>query len=144
MNRNQLLTAAVIIMGIFAYFWFEDSSTVPAIVSQDRAVLEQVTDLIVADQSIYDLNGRLAYKGDIDLRPALERIARGERDPHDNDGSVFANREALLPKKERGYYREYVLRTPGISHAGPQRIILGEAGEIYYTADHYKSFVRLK
>jgi guanyl-specific ribonuclease Sa len=79
-----------------------------------------------------------------ELKPTLDRIARGERNPHRNDGSVFGNRERLLPIKPRGYYREYVHPTPGVSHAGARRIVTGKAGEVYYTADHYQSFVRLR
>ena len=50
----------------------------------------------------------------------------------------------MLPARPQGYYREYVVRTPGMSHAGPQRLVLGDAGEIYFTADHYASFVRVR
>ena len=96
------------------------------------------------DVKVYDLDGDLAYEGDIDLAPVFERIANGERDPHDNDGSVFSNREGLLPKKERGYYREYVVRTPEMRSVGPQRLILGENGEAYYTSDHYESFTQVR
>ena len=74
----------------------------------------------------------------------FDRIERGESDPHDNDGSVFQNREGLLPDQPRGYYREYVVRTPGLSSVGPQRLILGENGEAYYTSDHYESFTQVR
>ena len=76
--------------------------------------------------------------------PVLARIERGQSDPHRNDGGVFHNREGRLPQRLRGHYREYVVRTPGISHAGPQRLVIGRDGEVYYTADHYRSFRRLE
>ena len=100
--------------------------------------------LVMQNVKVYELDGNLAYEGDIDLAPVFERIERGELDPHDNDGSVFGNREGLLPQKERGYYREYVVRTPGMRSVGPQRLILGEGGEAYYTSDHYESFVQVR
>ncbi len=100
--------------------------------------------LIMPDIKVYDLDGDLAYEGDIDLAPVFARIERGERDSHDNDGSTFGNREGLLPKKDRGYYTEYVVRTPGMRSVGPQRLILGENGEAYYTADHYDSFTQVR
>ncbi|SEP74544.1 filamentous hemagglutinin [Ectothiorhodospira magna] len=100
--------------------------------------------LIVKDVRVHDLDGRLAFQGDVDLAPELARIERGERDPHRNDGSVFQNREGRLPARERGYYREYVVRTPGIRHAGPQRLVIGQEGEVYYTADHYRTFTRIR
>jgi ribonuclease T1 len=100
--------------------------------------------LVVRDVVVRDVNGRVAWRGDVDLAPALARIERGEKDPHRNDGGVFGNREGRLPARERGYYREYVVRTPGISHAGPQRLIIGGGGEVYYTSDHYESFRRIR
>lgn len=100
---------------------------------------------LIRDVKIYDLNGRLAYQGDIDLKPSFERIAAGIRDPHRDDGIVFQNRERLLPiKGDRDYYREYVVRTPGMSDVGPQRLVLGKDGDGWYTPDHYESFIRIK
>jgi hypothetical protein len=41
-----------------------------------------------------------------------------------------------------GYYQEYVHPTPGMNRVGPQRIVLGNNGqEIYYTPDHYDTFI---
>lgn len=61
------------------------------------------------------------------------------------DGSVFGNRERLLPRERRGYYREYTVSTPGARDRGARRIVCG--GEqptapeaCYYTNDHYASF----
>jgi ribonuclease T1 len=60
--------------------------------------------------------------------------------PFDRDGITFENRERLLPANQRGYYREYTVPTPGISHRGARRIVTGAGGEMYYTEDHYASF----
>lgn len=84
-----------------------------------------------------------ALKGWVDLRTTLNRIKNGEIYSHRNDGTVFKNREGLLPKHSEGYYREFVQPTPSIQHAGPQRIITGEKGELFYTPDHYKTFIPL-
>ena len=100
---------------------------------------------VVRNVKIYDLDGNLAYQGDMDLKPTLDRIAAGIKDPHRDDGIVFQNRERLLPiKTDREYYHEYVVRTPGLRDVGPQRLILGKDGEVYYTPDHYDSFIRIK
>jgi filamentous hemagglutinin len=100
---------------------------------------------VVQNVKIYDLDGRLVYQGDVDLGPTLERIAAGIKDPHPNDGTVFQNRERQLPVKSDGqYYREYVVRTPGLREVGPQRLIMGKDGEAYYTPDHYDTFIRIK
>jgi guanyl-specific ribonuclease Sa len=58
-----------------------------------------------------------------------------------NDGVVFGNRENLLPQKPSGYYHEYTVPTPGSQDRGPRRLITGDSRELYYTSDHYVSFV---
>lgn len=100
--------------------------------------------LVVPGVVVRDLDGQVAWRGDVDLAPELARIAAGERDPHRNDGGVFQNREGLLPDRPRGHYREYVVRTPGITHAGPQRLVIGLDGAVYYTHDHYRSFQQVR
>jgi ribonuclease T1 len=72
-------------------------------------------------------------------------IRKGGPFPYSKDGSVFGNRERLLPPKTRGYYREYTVRTPGLRHRGARRIVCGGARPVdpdacYYTEDHYASF----
>jgi ribonuclease T1 len=52
-------------------------------------------------------------------------IRQGGPFPHEKDGVVFGNRERLLPPHQRGYYREYTVRTPGVSHRGTRRIVCG-------------------
>ena len=58
-----------------------------------------------------------------------------------NDDVVFENREKVLPRKQSGYYHEYTVKTPGSPDRGARRLITGEAEELYYTGDHYASFV---
>ena len=60
------------------------------------------------------------------------------------DGAVFGNREGLLPKHKRGYYREYTVKTPGERTRGARRIVAGTGGELYYTDDHYNHFKRIR
>ena len=98
----------------------------------------------VKNQTIRDLDGRVVYKGTIDLKPTLDRIARGEANRHRNDGTTFQNRENRLPRKPAGYYTEYVNPTPGDNGPGPQRIIIGKKDEVWYTPDHYKTFKQIK
>lgn len=72
----------------------------------------------------------------------IRLIQRDDRFPHHQDGGVFANREAHLPLRPSGYYREYTVETPGLSHRGARRIVTGgRPPEVwYYTDDHYDSF----
>lgn len=111
---------------------------------QDHASGEVVDPLKLPNQTIRDHDGRVVYRGAIDLHRTLDRIERGERNPHRNDGAVFQNRERRLPPKPAGYYREYVQPTPGVSGPGPQRVMIGQEGDVWYTPDHYQSFQRIK
>lgn len=77
-------------------------------------------------------------------RRTLDLIARGGPFPYDQDGTVFQNREQLLPRQARGYYREYTVETPGENDRGARRIVAGRDGELYYTDDHYDSFRRIR
>jgi ribonuclease T1 len=78
-----------------------------------------------------------------EARTALELIKAGGPFPYRQDGRVFSNREKLLPLRNRGYYREYTVSTPGARHRGARRIVAGRGGEYYYTDDHYRSFRRI-
>jgi ribonuclease T1 len=74
-----------------------------------------------------------------------QNIRKGGPFPYEKDGTVFGNRERLLPREARGYYREYTVRTPGVRHRGARRIVCGgpvptEPKACYYTEDHYASF----
>src|SRR5471030_1129545 len=80
----------------------------------------------------------------------LALIKVGGSFPHARDGSVFSNREKMLPPRRRGYYREYTVPTPGARDRGARRIVAGASGdkhtwaEYYYTDDHYNSFRRIR
>ena len=78
-----------------------------------------------------------------EARQTLALIKGGGPFPYQRDGVEFRNREGLLPKRERGYYREYTVKTPGAKDRGARRIVAGRAGEYYYTDDHYRSFRRI-
>jgi ribonuclease T1 len=73
----------------------------------------------------------------------LKLIDQGGPYPYSRDGVVFGNLEKILPKHDRGYYHEYTVKTPGEKDRGARRIVTGNAGERYYTDDHYKSFRRI-
>jgi ribonuclease T1 len=78
-----------------------------------------------------------------EARQTLALIKAGGPFPYARDGSAFGNREGLLPRRERGYYREYTVKTPGARNRAARRIVTGIAGEYYYTDDHYRSFKRI-
>ena len=71
-------------------------------------------------------------------------IVQGGPYPYDRDGVTFENREKLLPIAARGFYHEYTVPTPGSSDRGARRMIVGGHIEVvFYTADHYGSFVEV-
>lgn len=97
--------------------------------------LEQIPSVALAD---LPLQGRETYA----------RILSGGPFAYDKDGTVFGNRERMLPQQKRGYYREYTVKTPYARNRGAQRIVCGglkptTPNACYYTADHYASFSRI-
>lgn len=74
----------------------------------------------------------------------LRLIAQGGPFPYRKDGVVFQNREQRLPARDRGCYREYTVPTPGANNRGARRIVTSCDGTNYYTADHYRSFRRIR
>ena len=79
-----------------------------------------------------------------EARATLDLIKSGGPFPYTQDGRVFSNREKLLPLRSRGYYQEYTVKTPGAQDRGARRIVAGSGGEYYYSADHYRSFSRIR
>jgi ribonuclease T1 len=96
------------------------------------------------------LGAALAFSGDVpagelpaEARATVFLIRAGGPFPYARDGAAFGNREGHLPKRPRGYYREYTVPTPGAPDRGARRIVAGRAGELYYTDDHYRTFRRI-
>ena len=78
-----------------------------------------------------------------EARETLKLLERGGPYQYDRDGIVFGNFEKRLPIKDRGYYNEFTVKTPGVKHRGARRIVTGKGGEKYYSDDHYKTFKRI-
>ncbi|TWD79352.1 ribonuclease T1 [Kribbella amoyensis] len=74
----------------------------------------------------------------------LDLIHSGGPFPHEQDGTVFQNREGILPDESTGYYHEYTVETPGSPDRGARRLVGGgettDPENLYYTDDHYASF----
>ncbi len=87
-----------------------------------------------------------------EAQATLALIKAGGPFAYARDGSIFGNREKLLPGRHRDYYREYTVQTPGARGRGPRRIVAGAgasgdvraSGEYYYSDDHYNSFRRIR
>lgn len=78
-----------------------------------------------------------------EARITYQLILKGGPFPYSKDGTVFQNREKLLPIKPRNHYHEYTVPTPGVSTRGARRIICGPVMDCFYTSDHYRSFRRI-
>ena len=134
----------------------DDSAATPAETSDDdlaNSPLESrdisrekpaASSFVFRDMTIRDQDGRVVFRGDVDVRPELKRIDAGERLSFSHDGTIFQNREGRLAKKPSGHYREFVHPTPKLRGPGPQRIVTGKTGEAFYTPDHYQTFRRIR
>jgi len=81
----------------------------------------------------------------VQAREVHRLIHEGGPFRYSKDGTVFGNRERLLPRRARGFYREYTVPTPGERDRGARRIVCGgkevkQPETCFYTRDHYASF----
>jgi ribonuclease T1 len=81
----------------------------------------------------------------VQAQDVYRRILSGGPFRYDKDGTVFGNRERILPREPRGFYREYTVPTPGERDRGARRIVCGgkdtrQPETCFYTQDHYQSF----
>lgn len=116
--------------------------------AQGEQNIHQVSSRYYKNNSAQNANSEITTISVAELpaegRAVLKAIKQGGPFEYDRDGVVFGNFERVLPKRQRGYYHEYTVKTPGIRNRGTRRIISGEVNEYYYTADHYKTFARIK
>ena len=95
----------------------------------------------------------------------LAKIAVCKPLPYNNDGIIHSQSHNGLPVKPSGYYLEYTLIVPDRptgskpepvviggqtymtgpvqSLRGPERLMIGNGREVYYTPDHYANFIYL-
>ena len=69
-------------------------------------------------------------------------VAQGGR--RSGQRGVFENAEGRLPREADGYYTETDVWPRGAGGRGARRLIFGRGGDVYYTADHYRTFVRVR
>ena len=92
----------------------------------------------------------------------VSAVYNGSPLPFPKDGVVFDNREGRLPAKPSGYYHEYTVLPPEGStmtltvgdqtfqisppqgHRGAERLIIGGGQVLYYSPDHYRTFLQLQ
>ena len=125
--RVSAVGGLILWIGLIGLVWFN-----PSVVQAKAPPDKPVSTIAVAE---------LPIQG----RDMMALIYKGGPFRYDKDGTVFGNRERILPAKNRGYYREYTVKTPSERTRGARRIICGgltpAAPEAcYYTDDHYASF----
>jgi guanyl-specific ribonuclease Sa len=81
---------------------------------------------------------------------ALEYIDRNDKAPEGYEGGrSFHNAEGLLPREDGQKrplrYREWDVN-PHVTgkNRGAERLVTGSDGSAYYTADHYRTFVKIR
>ncbi len=84
----------------------------------------------------------------VQARTTYERIHNGGPFPYDKDGSIFGNRERLLPAENAATTANTPSKPRANAAAGARRIVCGgwqatRPDACYYTADHYASFARI-
>lgn len=92
----------------------------------------------------------------------VARVRDGRPLPYPKDGVVFQNREGRLPARPAGFYREYTVLPPAGSPSditvggrpfrisppqgrrGAERLVIGGGELLWYSPDHYKTFIPLE
>ena len=142
-NKRSLgstLFSLVAIIAVAFYFFGDLNSTLFADSIESTTVSQDVTNNT-------SQVARAGITGDAQVDNTIALIQQGGPFPYPNkDGTTFYNREGRLPAQSQGYYREYTVPTPGVSHRGARRIVTGgNPPTVYYlTVDHYDSFQRLQ
>jgi ribonuclease T1 len=113
------------------------STTTPGGTSTSAAAKQSPAQRAVNPSSLPEIReSALPVEG----RRMLALVRAGGPFEYGQDDQVFGNFERVLPVRDRGYYREYTVPTPGESDRGARRIVAGNGGEKYYTGDHYATF----
>lgn len=79
-----------------------------------------------------------------EITVTLADIADGKPDRYRADREIYENRGNHLPEHPRGFWRAFTVVTPGENDRGPRRLVVGKDGSVWFTRDHYRTFVRLR
>lgn len=142
MPRNTRWVLIALALLAAAWFWWRGAAPTP-LPAGDAPVITAPT---TAPPASFPRE-RLPQTDDLprQAHETLRRIHAGGPFDYRQDGGTFQNRERLLPRRERGWYREYTVDTPGSRDRGARRIVTGgdPPSEFWYTDDHYRSFQRI-
>jgi ribonuclease T1 len=157
---GSIATIAVVVVGLAVLAWWQRShpdrpTTIAPSAVPPGPVTPSPTPIAPSalpsrppsrSPDIADLD--LSWIEDPDERAAVVQVAtaidRGGPFAYRRDGVVFENREQRLPAHDRCYWHEYTVPTPDDSDRGARRLVAGQQREIYYTRNHYRSFVAVR
>jgi ribonuclease T1 len=134
--------AVVVLLGAVLGWWVSQRSDGPVTSSASAAVLAPSAE--ARDTPDSGLASVAESRLPSQARGTLALIRAGGPFPYAKDGTVFENRERILPGQAGGYYREYTVAKPGESDRGPWRLVVGRGGDVYWTSNHYDSFQRVQ
>lgn len=137
-SKLSTLFSLIAIIAVALYFFADLKSSLFA---NDLATSSQTSSAPTGEATATSITG------DAQIDRTIALIKQGGPFAYPNkDGTSFYNREGQLPSQSSGYYREYTVPTPGVSHRGPRRIVTGgNPPTVYYlTLDHYDSFSQLE
>ena len=137
-----LMLVFLALVGLLA--WFKAGTASVSTQAYDEAPAASAPARPAARESARARHADAALPAEVAQARAL--IEAGGPFPFDRDGMEFRNYEGRLPQRGRGWYHEYTVPTPGLSHRGARRIVTGGTPprEWWYTGDHYESFVALE
>lgn len=78
----------------------------------------------------------------VDAFGAIKQIRAGGPFTDPADGAVYSNSAGILPAEGAAYYRQYRVTVTGGTSA-PATIVAGGGGEMYWSVDGGRTFVRV-
>jgi guanyl-specific ribonuclease Sa len=140
---KQFFLILLIFFWAFFLFFFEKNTISHPWVTHSWVLVS--SGISTLSGKIQEISSRVQYiLDDTEVQNTLSRITKN-RPKYPQDDAVFMNREKLLPlQKDRSYYTEWTVETPGEDDRWARRIIEGKGWELYFTDNHYKSFTRVR
>ena len=143
MNRQRQKRVVALLMAVFLVVPLIGGLLAVTGTSDDTALQQSADTTTGTLPRVSDLPTVTLSELPTEAQQTLLLITQDGPFPYDRDGAVFQNREGILPDHESGYYAEYTVLEPGSTDRGPLRIVTGEGGEYFWTADHYETFARI-
>lgn len=144
MTKPRVVIAVA--LALLAMWWWARDHGGPVEPEPDRPSLVVLESAPGLDRTVPHARvlwlGRVIYEGEVKLNATIERVL-ARRVKYGYDNKVYDNANGQLPERVDGYYRSWVHPTRGVRGPGPQRIIVGQRGDWYYTPDGFETLMPL-